>query len=480
LCRAAATAVQATAAPSPSSASDAPAHITASGVEGGGGGGGRGGGDVEAPWNEEPLHGVTAVQALGLGLDLLRVSGAGVYGCGGLNQAESLAAFGGVLLLRRPAAAAAAHNSVTSPPPARAPSAASPLQLKAGPSAGGIMGVGSEGPMGKSWELLRLMSEGEAPCAGHSVVLQLLGPLVSLTHGSSARCAAARAALVDVLLRVLRWGHSAAQRRRLMLQALALWGPHLRPLLLRLSRIASPSPALYTAVPRLAAAVDAPLGLVVPVAPAATETKVVCNLAFGRTNSQSTMPYHGSRTGRVSTPIHSAHGPPHAAGIPAHLGQRTPPWGSGAAAAAGSGSAAGSAAGAIAAQVISPTRHFTSVSGLRTAVPAAPNPGRGRRGSRLAAGLSSPLPMQAPRGVGFQGGGDVDAGPATAAAAAAAVIGCTPDADTECAPHVNSVPLEALCELLEGMMERLADCEVVRHLHATGWLRALCHGANCT
>jgi hypothetical protein len=57
------------------------------------------------------------------------------------------------------------------------------------------------------------MSSGEQPCAGHDVVLQLLGPLMALTHGSSARCAAARAALMGVLLPVLRWSHSKTQVR---------------------------------------------------------------------------------------------------------------------------------------------------------------------------------------------------------------------------------------------------------------------------
>ncbi|GLI59848.1 hypothetical protein VaNZ11_001836 [Volvox africanus] len=497
LCRAAATAVSVPLpAEAPSSTSDTPANttsttatttvnITVAAVAA------KGSGDVDGQWSEEPLHGVTAVQALGLGLELLCVSGAGVYGCGAFSQVDALAAFGGVLLLRSPVTAAAAaaaaageltrshHQPLKLPPAAAAPWTSPTLQLDVGPNGVRKSDIESEGPIAKSWELLRLMSGGEAPCAGHSVVLQLLGPLVSLTHGSSARCAAARAALMDVLLRVLRWGHSTTQRRRMLLQAMALWGPHLRPLLLRLPRIASPSPALYTAVPRPAPAVDAPLGLVVAAATAAVvETKAVCNLAFGRTNSQSTMPYHGSRTGRVGTPINSTHGPLHAAGIPAQLGQRTPPWGSGAAAAAaGSGSAAGSAAVALASQVMSPTRHFTSASGLRTAVPAAPNLGRGRRGSRLAAGLSSPLPMQAPQGVGFNGGGDVDAGPVTAAAA---VMGSTTGVDNINGPHTNQVTLEALCELLEGTMERLADCEVVRHLHATGWLRVLCHGALCT
>jgi hypothetical protein len=96
---------------------------------------------------------MTAAQALGLLVQVLRISGAGSYGCGGLQQQpEALAALGGTLLLhRRPTERCAAPSLLQLPSVAAGAASTAGAKDAACADVDGDDGNGLEDPTSRSW-----------------------------------------------------------------------------------------------------------------------------------------------------------------------------------------------------------------------------------------------------------------------------------------------------------------------------------------
>ncbi|KAG2484672.1 hypothetical protein HYH03_016559 [Edaphochlamys debaryana] len=387
----------------------------------------------------EPQNGLSGAQALGLLVELLRVAsagGGGGFAAAGLHNPEVVAALGGALLLakRGPALARATTSA-----PGGAPSGSS-AHASVSCENGDLV---SE-PSASCWDLLRRLTSGSRHSAGHDLLLQLLPPLLALTHGPSPRCAAARARLLPVLTSVAgRWSHSRLQRRRLVAQALTLWGPTVQQQLTSLPREdPQPSPAgPDSTAPTAAGSVGR------------KATGKAGGGAAGKAQSQSTLPYplignRGSaRAPAVGTPTTAALAPRAAGTGSAH---RTPQRSSTPAAELPPRTAASSKA------MLAPT----AASG---ATQARGIPQRTRPATRcLAPELASP-PSQA------------------SAAPPSHCPGPKPGVGAPLVDASSGQPLvaPAAVELVRTTMERLGDAELVRILHTTGWLRALCHGARC-
>ena len=293
------------------------------------------------------------------------------------------------------------------------------------------------------------------------------------------------------------------QRQRLVVQALALWAPHMMPLLLHQPRLAAaPPPQADVRAPLVPAAAEAAPAGAVAIAHKGLVAAKAAPGTGGRSTSQMTLPYGSSRGGASSSAVGGAgakYGTPStvgpvAPGSEGPHGQRTPPWGGRGGGGAGGGSTA------AASSLLSPTRHVplsigaqvggggaTLVRGGGAAAAAAAAAGsRARRGnSRLAAmSMASPPPPPAAAGVPARAGrGNTQPAAAQAAEAAVAALqaetlyaaaaadggdAAAAAAAAALAAVREAVTPAAVCGFIEAVSERLGDVEVVQHLHTIG------------